>query len=167
MFPSQEAVRFKMSAGMVWLLRFLAVFFLGVVGLGVFALVTDPKSAQDGPVLLAMMLFPVGLGALCWRTAGRARDQIAVDETGLWRLPPKGNPVFIAWHDVGVVRADDTMQRLIVSDRACARTIRRSAHRTCDQGQTDRRAPILPNVDQQGHPPVRRRLLSRSGGIQF
>jgi hypothetical protein len=124
MFPPQEAVRFKSSAGLVWLLRFFVVFFLGVVGLGVFALATDRNPAKDWPMLPPVMLFGVCFAVLSWNAIGRARDQIAVDEAGIWRLPPKGEPVFIAWRDVGVVRADDTMQRLIVSGRSRAHIVR-------------------------------------------
>ncbi len=52
------------------------------------------------------------------------RYQIAVDDDGVWRLPNKGQPVFIAWSDVATVRADDTMQRLVVADRTHDRTIK-------------------------------------------
>lgn len=123
MLPSQDAVRFKTSAALVWLLRFLAVACLGIAGL-MGGVVGKASSLAEGGLLLFGALFFAGFAVFGWKGAGRLRDQFAVDETGLWRLPPKGNPVFIAWHDVGVVRADDTMQRLIVSDRFRAHSIR-------------------------------------------
>jgi hypothetical protein len=71
-----------------------------------------------------MILIFGGFATLCWKLIGRLRDEIAVDKTGIWRLPPKGQSVYIAWNDVGVVRADETTQRLIVSDRLRTHTIR-------------------------------------------
>ncbi len=52
------------------------------------------------------------------------RYQVAVGDDGIWYLAQKEKPVFIAWRDVAMVRADDTMQRMILADRTCVRTMR-------------------------------------------
>jgi len=104
------------------LFRIAMMVFLGFLAGAFGVLMTDHRPGAIGLVVACVLLFGT-LAAYCWRAQGRALDQFAVDETGIWRLPRKGAPLFIAWPDVGSVRADDTMQRLIVSDRSGAHAI--------------------------------------------
>jgi hypothetical protein len=122
MFPPADAARFKMSSAIVWLFRIVTVLALGFLVLAFGALVKDRSLGAIG-LVLASVLICGAIAAYCWDAQARALSQFAVDETGIWRLPPKGAPLFIAWPDVSAVRADDTMQRLIVSDRSAGQTI--------------------------------------------
>ncbi len=122
MSPPADAARFKMSSAFVWLFRIAMVLVLAFLALPFGALTTDHSPGAIGLAVACVLICGV-LAAYCWRAQARALDQIAVDETGIWRLPPKGAPLFIAWPDVGAVRADDTAQRLIVSDNSGAHSI--------------------------------------------
>jgi hypothetical protein len=120
--PSQDAVLYKTSAGYVWLYRFAFASCLGLAGAAVWLLITAPNPFQAGFGVVGTLFFVV-FAAYLWGAQRRALNQIAVDESGIWRLPPNGSPLFIAWRDVGVVKSDDSMQRLIVSDQSRARTL--------------------------------------------
>jgi len=121
MNPPDNAVRYRQSIGMVWFYRVFAALALGLATLCGFALIPGWKPANAVIGVLAVVLF--GGGSLyCWGAARRARDVFAVNETGIWRLRPKVEPLFIAWTDAAV-RADDTMQRLIVTNLERTRTI--------------------------------------------
>jgi hypothetical protein len=52
------------------------------------------------------------------------RNSAAVSEAGVWYIPRRSAPAFIPWIEVASVRADDTMQRLVLKDVSGTRTIR-------------------------------------------
>ncbi len=122
MLPSQDAVLYKMSAGYVWLYRFFIAFGLSLGGAAVWLLITAPDPFRAGFGVVGTLLF-VGVATYWWDAQRRALNQFAVDESGIWRLSPKCSPLFIAWRDVGAVRSDDSMRRLIVSDQSRTHTL--------------------------------------------
>lgn len=122
MFPPDDATRFKMSSAIVWLLRVATVLVLSFLVIPIIGVMTDRNGVAIG-ILAASVVVCGVLSAYCWRAQARALNQFAVNETGIWRLPPKDEPLFIAWSDIGSVRADDTAQRLILSDRSGGRTL--------------------------------------------
>jgi hypothetical protein len=61
---------------------------------------------------------------LALRAFHRFRDSVAVNADGVWYLPRKGEPTFIAWVDVANVKVDDPMQRLVLFDSTGSRRIR-------------------------------------------
>jgi hypothetical protein len=118
MIPSSNAIWFKMSISVMRLLRFCAALCLGFTLLCVGWLVTSwstLKAQEIGTGLFSILMFG-GAGCYCSHALRRGLVQTAVDETGIWRLQRNRSPILIAWHDVNIVKSDDTWQRLIVSD---------------------------------------------------
>jgi len=93
-------------------------------GLVVVALVAfDP--VHDSRAIELLLVVGLGLfGALTLRSFGHLRDSVAANSDGIWYLPRNGEPTFIAWCNVASVKADDTQQRLVLSDATSGRIIR-------------------------------------------
>ena len=117
MQPSKDALYFRLS----WGIAVLAVIgvVVGVAAVGIFAVMiwTDRRPVLD-VFAGSMIVFFTGFGGLAADLLRRWRDVVAVDDQGLWGLRKSGPMQFIAWGDIGQVRVDDTMQRLVVCDRS-------------------------------------------------
>lgn len=124
MSPSPTAIHFKQSPFAQWFWGFCSVFFVGIASAGA-ALITSGGAPQRlGLITGLMSLLILGLAVYCVRAMLRARGEVVVDESGVWWMVGRRPPTSIAWSDVQSLRADDLMQRLIVSDRTSRRTIK-------------------------------------------
>ena len=98
-----------------------AFFAAGVFGL----LIVELNSKHPLPILIwaPMLLVFISFSFLTLRSALRCRDRIAMDESGIWYVS-NSHSVFIAWRELGSIRADDIGQRLVLQDVSRTRTIR-------------------------------------------
>lgn len=99
------------------------VYFLGFM---IFVLAMQVLKPSQGSLVIALLGVAVcGLFAtLGMRSFGRLRNSVAVSSDGIWYLPRRGEPTFIAWFDVASVKANDTQQRLVLADGTGHRSIR-------------------------------------------
>lgn len=80
---------------------------------------------RDFLIVLLLVLLMCGAGFVySLRVVRYSRDRIAVNSEGIWYLARNGPPTFMTWTDVGEVKANDTMQRLILTDASGKRAIR-------------------------------------------
>jgi hypothetical protein len=100
-----------------------SLLFFGCVALALTWRVTDPADASLVVVLPCIVVFGA-FAALCLRSFGRVRASIAVNSEGIWYLPRKREPIYVAWSDVARVRVQDTQQRLVLCDATGRRRIR-------------------------------------------
>ncbi|MGD0832575.1 MAG: hypothetical protein ABR907_16705 [Terracidiphilus sp.] len=121
--PPTDALVFKFPAS----LR-IAMLGCAVVCLGFFACVVVMQlvKPERGSLILSLLSFILcGIGlAYSLKVVCYSADRVAVSSEGIWYLPKNRTSSFIAWSDVSVVKANDTMQRLIVTDASARRTIR-------------------------------------------
>jgi hypothetical protein len=118
-----DALLFKFPRDIAWIMFGGSLFCFGFVAFAVTWRLTDPAQASLAVVLPCAVVFGA-LGAWCLRSFGRLRDSVAVNSEGIWYLPRKGEPTFIAWGDVATVSAQDTQQRLVLRDETSRRCIR-------------------------------------------
>ncbi len=64
------------------------------------------------------------ISTLLFRSSLRLFDHVAVNSDGIWYVPRNGQPIFLAWRDIGTVVAQDVQQRLLIVDAAGRATIR-------------------------------------------
>lgn len=64
------------------------------------------------------------VSVLSFRSSLRLFDHVAVNSDGIWYVPRNRQFIFLAWHDVGTVVAQDVQQRLLIVDAARRTTIR-------------------------------------------
>lgn len=76
------------------------------------------------PTAVCSVAFGGTMGSFVLRSALRCRDRVAVTSEGIWYLPRKAPPTWIAWREVTAVEAHETQQRLVLKDGTGARTIR-------------------------------------------
>lgn len=82
-------------------------------------------TAKHQIVLGLVLLVPFGsFSVLSFRSSRRLFDHVAVNANGIWYVPRTEQPIFLAWHDIGTVVADDVQQRLLIVDAAGRTTIR-------------------------------------------
>jgi hypothetical protein len=118
-----DALIFEFPASMRAVLLGGAVFFTGFTALGAAMQLTRPSRGSWVLVLLLFLVF-VPAAIYCTGAYRRFRDRVAVNAEGIWYLPKNGLFTFIAWSDIAEVKANDAMQRLIVTDASGSRTIR-------------------------------------------
>jgi hypothetical protein len=100
-----------------------SLFGFGFVAFALAWRLTDPADASLAVVLPCIVVFG-SFAALCLRSFDRLRDSVAVNSEGIWYLPRKREPMFMAWADVARVRVQDTQQRLVLFDATGCRRIR-------------------------------------------
>jgi hypothetical protein len=76
---------------------------------------------------LPLVALAGALGIQIFRMLRTVNDQIAVDESGIWRVPRKGAPMFIVWNEVGGLKHTRLFGRLIVIDTSGTRKIELSS----------------------------------------
>lgn len=82
-------------------------------------------SGKHQVVLGIALLVPfVAMSVLSFRTSLHLSDHVAVNSNGIWYVPRSGQFLFLAWHEVGTVVADDVQQRLRIVDANGRTTIR-------------------------------------------
>jgi hypothetical protein len=121
--PSNAAV-FCVPSSTAWFvfgggIVFLAFSFLGLAL--AFSKSSDRLSLGLG--LAAAAGFGI-FAVVAFRSFVRLRGKIAINEDGIWYLPHRGNGTSIQWKDISAVKADDTGQRLVLSDDLQRKTIR-------------------------------------------
>ena len=116
-----DALVFKFPPSMAWMVLGCSALCFGLVIVALVAF--DP--GHDSRAIEVLLVVGLGLfGALTLRCFGHLRDSVAANSDGIWYLPRKGVPTFIAWCNVASVKADDTQQRLVLCDATSSRTIR-------------------------------------------
>lgn len=60
--------------------------------------------------------YPAYMAMTALRLSARLRDRVAVSAGGIWYLPRKAAPTFIAWGEVARIKAHDIAQRLVLAD---------------------------------------------------
>ena len=99
-----------------------------LISLGFMAFTLVERLTDAAHVPLAVVLLCVivlgSFAALCLYNFRKLRESVAINSQGVWSLPTKGEPTFIAWRDVANVRADDTGQRLVLLDGTGGSSIR-------------------------------------------
>ena len=118
-----DATVFKFPAGMRAILLGVALLCVALIASTVVMQLTKPERGSLLLVLLSAAVCGPGT-ALCIRSFSRFRDSVAVSSEGIWYLARSGKSIFIAWADVAEVKADDTMQRLILRSADGTRAIR-------------------------------------------
>jgi hypothetical protein len=116
-----DALVFKFPSGLAAMMLGCSLLCFGLV---VIALVAFHPGHDSRAIELPLV---VGLGlfsALTLRSFRRLRDRVAANSEGIWYLPRKGEPTFIAWCNVASVKADDIQQRLVLCDATSGRSIR-------------------------------------------
>jgi hypothetical protein len=119
--PSDATV-FGFPAGTKWFVFGGAALF-SVLAVALPALVMPTGRFSLGAASLWFVVSG-SLAAASWLSFARLRARIALNETGIWYLPPSGSYTFLAWKDVSRVRADDTGQRLVLTDTSKHREIK-------------------------------------------
>ncbi len=126
--PPEGATYFQFSTVTLWAMRIAAPAGFGIAIFGAVFIVEQIWTATRFHPQLIFLGFGVALFAILapfgWKELGLLRDRVAVNEDGVWSLPHKGEPSFIAWRNVTRVRAYDLMKRLVVSDGSGAQPIR-------------------------------------------
>jgi hypothetical protein len=118
-----DALVFKFPRGLAWFMFGVACISFGFM---IFVLAMQTLKPSHGSLVIALLgVAMCGLFAtLTLRSFSRLRDSVAVSSEGIWYLPRKGEPTFIAWFDVASVKANDTLQRLVLTDARSHRSIR-------------------------------------------
>lgn len=88
-----------------------------------FLQLTDPRHGSPAVALLGVATFG-SMAALCLRSFRRFLDSVAVNSAGIWYLPRKGQSTYISWCEIASVIANDTQQRMVLTDQAGTRSIR-------------------------------------------
>ncbi len=117
-----DAQMFKFPQGLASFMLVASAFFAALLAGAVVVL-------RGADRVLLLVLLPCGvviasIAVLSVRSFGMLRDSVAVNGDGIWYLPRRGEPRFLAWNDVARVRADDVQQRLVLMDTTGMRTIR-------------------------------------------
>ena len=100
-------------------------------------------------------LWVVGLGLFgtpTLRSFGRLRDSVQANSDGIWYLPRKGEPIFIAWSNVASVKANDTRQRLVLCNATSGRI---------DSGTISLRISTAPRTCPESYCPANARASRR------
>jgi hypothetical protein len=114
---------FKFPPELAWVMLGGVIFFLGLSASGFILSIVHPE--RRSLVLMAISILGGGsIGTIGLRSFRRLRDSVVVNPEGVWYLPRRGNPTFIAWHDVATIKADDTQQRLVLLDASGTKKIR-------------------------------------------
>lgn len=117
-----DAIFFMFPIGLTWFMFGASCF---CICCAAFALAL-PLIEPGHSVLLTALLSAAVLGSfgvLNMRTYARLRCSVAVSPDGIWYLPRRGEPTYIAWCDVASVKAKDTQQRIVLADFSGRRSI--------------------------------------------
>jgi hypothetical protein len=120
--PANASV-FRFSAGLAWLMLTCSLLFFGLVAAAVVVQVADPDRISFPLVVICFFLFGT-FSLLSIRSFSRFRDSVAVHAEGIWYLRRRGEATFLAWPEVAKIQANDTQQRLVLSDASGGRRIR-------------------------------------------
>jgi hypothetical protein len=121
--PPADALFFGFNASLRILMLGAFVICIGFIACAVLMQLTQPARGSLLAVVLAFLV--CGTGAfLCLRIVRYSRDRIAVNSEGVWYLARNGPSSFMTWSNIAAVRADDTMQRLILTDTSGTIVIR-------------------------------------------
>lgn len=118
-----DALIFKFPPSLVWLMLGSSIVALVLMALILFLPLTDPRHGSPVVALVGVAKFG-SMAALCLRSFRRFRDSVAANSAGIWYLPRKGQSTYIAWCEIASVIANDTQQRMVLSDQAGTRSIR-------------------------------------------
>lgn len=121
--PPTDALIFKFPASLRIVMLGCAIVCLGFIASVVVMQVVKPEHGSLILLLLSFVLCGTGL-VYSLRVVRSSADRIAVSSEGIWSLAKNSTSSFIAWSDVTAVKANDTMQRLIVADASARRIIR-------------------------------------------
>jgi hypothetical protein len=121
--PPSNALMFEYSISLRILMLGCAIVCGAFISAVVVMQLTQPGRGSLLLVILVFALFGTG-GIYSLQMARRFRDRIAVNSEGIWCLGKEGPSSFIAWPEVAAVKANDTMQRLTVTDASETRNIR-------------------------------------------
>ena len=122
--PSADTLVFEYSVMMRIMMWVCVIICLGFVAFAVVTLSVRTERGSLTPVLLLFLAVFGGGLAYSVRIVRYSRDRIAVDSQGIRYLAKNGLGSFLAWSEVAAIKANDTMQRLSLSDASGARTIR-------------------------------------------
>jgi len=115
-----DAILFRFPRGLAWVMLGSALLFASAVVLCAVIL-----TRRHGVVLAIVPLVAFGaISVLSFRSSLRLFDSVAVNSNGIWYVPRNGQLIFLAWHDIGAVVAQDVQQRLLIVDAAGQTTIR-------------------------------------------
>lgn len=119
--PPADAIIFKLPAYYRPLLIVGVIVLVGFVALGLaLPWVPGPGPSSSLSFLLAAvcLLFFGSLAFYTFRAFQRSRDQVAVNDDGIWYLPHKGRSTFIRWNQVATVKAHEFTGWLVIADIA-------------------------------------------------
>lgn len=115
-----DAMLFRFPRGLAWVMLGSSLLFASAA---VFPAVISTR--RHGVVLAIVPLVAFGaMSVLSFRSSLRLFDHVAVNSNGIWYVPRNGQLIFLAWHDIGAVVAQDVQQRLLIVDAAGQTTIR-------------------------------------------
>ena len=121
--PQADASIFGFRGSLrVWMLGAMVIC-IGFIAFAVLMQLTRPARGSLVTVLFSFVVFGTG-SFLCLRVVRYSRDRIAVNSEGIWYLARNGPSSFMTWSNIATIKADDTMQRLILTDASGTRIIR-------------------------------------------
>jgi hypothetical protein len=121
--PPADASIFGFPASLRILMVGALVIFVGFIAFAVLMQLTRPARGSLVVVLLSFVV--LGTGAFfCLRILRSSRNRIAVNSEGIWYLARNEPSSFMTWSNVSAVKADDTRQRLILTDASSTIVIR-------------------------------------------
>ena len=122
-----DALVFKFPSSLAWMELGSSLVCLGFVAFALALPRIHPVRASFAMELTTELLCVAIFGSLATfglRSFRHLRDSVAANSDGIWYLPRKGAPTFIAWGDVASVNAHDTQQRMVLGDATGGRGIR-------------------------------------------
>ena len=114
---------FGFPSGLSWMMLGATCLFGAAAVAGPTMAVLHPSDRGSVAIAICSLVAFGGFSALTLRAFFRFRDSVAVNREGVLYLPKSGEPKFISWSDADV-RADDTGQRLVITDQAKTEKIR-------------------------------------------
>jgi len=121
--PPTGALIFKFPASLRIVMLGCTIICLGFIASVVVMQLVKPERGSLIVLLLSFVLCGAG-SVYSLKVVRYSGDRIAVNSDGIWYLVKNSPSTFIAWSDVAAVKANDTMQRLIVTDASARRIIR-------------------------------------------
>jgi YD repeat-containing protein len=120
--PSSNATFFRLPTSLRVILIIGVLAFLGFTGLGIALFFSHERI---DPIILMFSTAVCGFfGVVTLQALRRSRDQVAVDDNGMWYLPRVVAPTFIGWNEIGEVQGREIMKRLVITDTTGTRRIR-------------------------------------------
>ncbi|MDE3163402.1 MAG: hypothetical protein KGL64_09095 [Acidobacteriota bacterium] len=121
--PPPDASVFEYPASLRIMMLVVTLLCVGFITFALVMQLIRPAPGSLITVFLALVVFGTGT-VFSFRTMRYTRDRIVVNPEGIWYLAKNGPSSYMTWLDVTSVKADDTMQRLILTDASGTRIIR-------------------------------------------